>query len=106
MNLKTTLLLVVLVAGVGAAAWFVNKAITPTAVAGPTLEFLDKLQPNSLTRISLSKGGDTRFVLERNGPEWSLPGKWPVRTLQVEKIVGVLTNLRSRFAPIAIGENV
>src|SRR5262245_6469056 len=106
MNLKTTLLLVVLVAGGWAAAWFVNKALTPTTEAGPTLKFLSELQPNSLTRISLAKSGETRFVLERNGSEWSLPGKWPVRTLQVEQIVGVLTNLRSRYAPIAIDENV
>lgn len=105
MNLKTTLLLAILVAGGGVAAWFVNRGLTPPTAAGPTLEFLEKLQPNSLTRISLAKGDDTRFVLERNGPEWSLPGKWPVRTTDVEHIIKVLTTLRSRFAPIPIAKD-
>src|SRR4029434_10267094 len=105
MNLKTTLLLVILVAGGGAAAWFGHKALTPTAEAGPTLKFLNELQPNSLTRISLAKGGDTRFVLERNGPEWSLPGKWPVRGGDVQHIIKVLTTLRSRFAAIPIAKD-
>ncbi len=106
MNLKTTLLLAVLVAVGAGAAWYLNQSLTPTAAVSPTLEFLEKqLQPNGLTRIALAKGNDTRFVLERNGPEWSLPGKWPVRTPDVEHIVQILTNLRSRFAPVAIAND-
>src|SRR5262245_58662173 len=102
MNLKTTLLLAILVAGGAAGAWYANRTLQPASPASPTVEFLEKLQPGNLTSISLLKGGEMRFVLERNGPEWSLPGKWPVRTTDVENIIKTLTTLRSRFAPVAI----
>src|SRR6266571_3297206 len=105
MNLKTTFLLVLLVAA-GAAGWVIYTAQTPTDLDSPTLKFLEKtLQPANLTRITLAKGNDTRFTLERNGPEWSLPGRWPVRTQDVDHIVQILTGLRSRFAPVPVGKD-
>jgi Domain of unknown function (DUF4340) len=105
MNLKTTFLLVLLVAA-GAAGWVIYTAQTPTAAKSSTLRFLEEsLQPASLTRITLAKGNDTRYTLERNGAEWSLPGRWPVRTQDVDHIVQVLTGLRSRFAPVPVAKD-
>lgn len=103
MNLKTTFLLAILVAaGVGVVLYF-NRTQTQVTEDSKTLKFLEKdLQPNSLTQITLVKGKDTRFVLERAGADWSLPGKWPVRAQDVDQIVTALTNLRSRFAPVPI----
>lgn len=47
----------------------------------------------------------TRFVLERHGKEWSLPGNWPVRPNETEQWLAVLTSLRSRFTPIVLEKN-
>src|SRR5207244_7506474 len=41
--------------------------------------------------------------LERGaGGEWTLPGKWPARKAEVDELVHLLTNLRSRFVPIPV----
>jgi len=104
MNLKTTFLLVLLVAA-GAAGC---SSTPPDAdlADSKTLTFLEKsLQPANLTRITLAKGNDTRYTLERNGPEWSLPGRWPVRTQDVDHLVQILTGLRSRFAPVPVAKD-
>lgn len=103
MNLKTTFLLVLLLAGGAGAFWYTNSRLAPATQKSATLNFLEKdLQPANLSRITLAKGKETRYTLERNGPEWSLPGKWPVRTQDVERLVQSLTNLRSRFAPVPV----
>ncbi len=100
MNLKTTLVLAVLVA-VGALAWLLVPGSSTDVVAGPTIQFLEKdLKPETLTRIDIAHG-DRRVELERTGSEWSLPGKWPVRPHEVNELVSELTGLRSRFTPIA-----
>ncbi len=70
----------------------------------PTVEFLDKdLKPETLTRIEIGKG---KVVLEKSGPaDWSLPGKWPVRTDETKELVQTLTGLHTRFAPESLTDN-
>lgn len=104
MSIRTTLFLLILALG-GGAAWFVFQQNQPAQPASPTVEFLDStLTAVNLDRIEVRRGSETRFVLEKSGKEWSLPGKWPVRTSEVEHYVQILTNLRSRFAPIPLDE--
>jgi hypothetical protein len=104
MNLKTTLFLAVLVA-VGGLAWLLIPSSAPDEVSGPTVRFLEKeLKPQELTRIEIARDG-RKLVLDKTaGEDWSLPGKWPVRPDEVKELVKNLTELRTRFAPIALGE--
>jgi hypothetical protein len=99
MNLKTTFFLLLLLVG-GATGWYMLTARVPEAAASPTLEFLDKkLRPDTLTRIEIEPKGQPPVILEKTGQEWSLPGKWPVRSVEVKELVHTLTNLHSRFTP-------
>ncbi|HXG13192.1 MAG TPA: DUF4340 domain-containing protein [Gemmataceae bacterium] len=114
MNLKTTLVLVVLVVmggvlfvyGPDLAGWFGWTPRPPDPVGAQTLNVLaNELKPQSLTRIEI-RHSDRQMVLQRApGGEWTLPGRWPTRKPEVEQLVGLLTNLRSRFAPIPLTED-
>ncbi|MCI0376329.1 MAG: DUF4340 domain-containing protein, partial [Gemmataceae bacterium] len=104
MNLRTTLLLLLL-AGAGGASYFVYQQLQPGNPKSKTLTFLEKnLTPAGLTRIEVAQGKDTRLVLERTGNEWSLPGKWPVRSVAIDQFIDTLTSLRSRFTPVALAD--
>ena len=104
MNWKTTVVLAVLVA-LGGIAWLLLPASTPESAAGPTVRFLDNdLTPQTITRIEIMRG-DHPVILERAGDGiWSLPGKWPVRTVEVNELVRTLTDLHSRFVPVSVGD--
>ena len=107
MNLKTTFALIVLLgAGVGAWYWFTHMRVLPAAATSPTLAFLEQsLTADKLTRIEVTRGKDTRFVLEKTGAEWNLPGKWPRRQQELDQWIATLTSLRSRFAPMPMTNN-
>src|SRR5262249_8347836 len=115
MNLKTTLVLLILAAAGGAFLWFgptllpqLGLAPTPADTAGTgTVKTLDEtLTPENLLRIEVRQGG-RQLVLERGaGGEWNLPGRWPTRKPEVEQFVALVTNLHSRFAPIPLAEGV
>jgi hypothetical protein len=111
-NIKTTLVLLVLVAAVGlagAAYWFRSDlpawlvSAPPEAAVSPSVQLLEKeFTPNRLTHIEVVQG-DRRLVLERSeGGEWSLPGKWPTRKAEVDGLVTLLSSLRTRFTPEAV----
>src|SRR6266576_450079 len=102
MNLKTTLILAVLLA-VGGLAWLLIPRSSDD-VPSNTAQFLEKdLKPQDLTRIEIVRDG-RKVVVDKAGDDWSLPGKWPVRPEEVKELVKNLTGLRTRFAPIALGE--
>jgi hypothetical protein len=112
MNLRTTLVLLVLVAAGPALFWFGGPLGTRLGLTSPpsdavgagTLEVLDKgLSAAALTRIEVQKG-ERHVVLERSGGEWTLPGKWPARKAEVEELVAQLSSLHSRFLPIPLGD--
>jgi hypothetical protein len=108
MNLKSTLLLIVLLVAGATVAWFgpslapmldLAPAKSDTANSG-SLEILkDELTPAKVTYVAVSNAGKT-VTLERTGLDWSLPGKWPTRKPEVEALIQLLTSLRSRFEPI------
>src|SRR5438128_669049 len=111
MNLKTTLGLLVLVA-IGAAIWlapWLGEKLkltppTPDSTGAGTLAILsDELTPEKITYVKVEvkaeQGGD-ETVLERGaGGDWSMPGQWPARQAEVQELVNLLGNLRSRFMP-------
>jgi hypothetical protein len=117
MNLKTTLVLLVLLAG-GVVFWFERTwlgehfglAPRETKAAHPdTLDVLsEQLTPEKLSRIEIQVPKEERpVVLERSAADvWTAPGQWPTRKNEVEQLVALLCGLRSRFVPIAITEEV
>ena len=110
MRWLTTLLLLTLVAVGGAFALFghsilstvgLQKAAPPTAESAPALA---GMQPAAtITKIELNVPGQPPLTLERNAAQqWTQPGNWRVREKEVDELLGVLSNLGSRFAPIAL----
>jgi hypothetical protein len=106
MNFKTTLVLLMLAVAGGALFWLGIPQLsrpTPGSDAG-TLSFLTDLTPERLRRVDVQSGTE-HVTLERGpGGDWSLPGKWPTRKLEVEGLIHVLTGLESRFAPLPLHE--
>src|SRR5688500_13631557 len=102
MNFKTTLILAGLVVA-GGLIWFFWSGQATDVHTGPSARLLEKeLWPEALARIEITSGS-RKTVLERAGEdEWSLPGKWPVRTNEAKELERTLTQLRSRFTPIPL----
>lgn len=110
MHWKSTLLLVVLAAGAG--AWYfrgddwaarVGLRDAPAAAESPSLAVLaDKLTPAAVTRVEVPQPSGEPLVVEKAGAGWRLPGNWPLRGPEAEELVGLLTNLRTRFQPVPI----
>jgi hypothetical protein len=113
MNYKTTLVLLVLVAAAAGAYWLTPNFSTwlhlpstqPNVSDAGTLRTLQtELTPEQLNWIEVQHG-PRRVILERGaGDEWTLPGKWPARKAEVDELVRILTNLRSRFVPIPLSD--
>src|SRR5262249_19781461 len=117
MNLKTTLVLLVLIAG-GVVFWFerswLGEHFGPTThetkVEHPdTLDVLrEQLTPQKLSHTKTRVHNPALLVtLERGaGNVGPAPGQWPTRKNEVERLVALLCSLHSRFVPIAITEDV
>jgi hypothetical protein len=108
MNLKTTFMLLVL-AGAGVLLWWYGSPPLPPALdLAPrpaaaqekgTRDFLEALRPDKIQRIAIhAPSGITELTHKEDG-QWGLPGNWPIRRVEVEDLVNVLTSLRSRFQP-------
>jgi hypothetical protein len=104
MNLKTTVTLVVLSVA-GAAYWASSTALGTRVSESGTLKILaNDITKDQLTRIELRRDPN-HLILERKPKrDWSLPGNWPVREPEVRELVDRLSNLRSRFAPMRLGD--
>ena len=101
MNLRTTFTLLLLIL-VGGGLWAVVAWRDAASPPGATVSFLDEdLRADRLRRIEI-KRGPNHVILDRTGDEWSLPGKWPVRQVEVKQLLTLLDNLGSRFTPIRI----
>jgi Domain of unknown function (DUF4340) len=114
MNVKTTLVLLILVAagagltllGPSATGWL-HLSATPTSAAdaGTLAVLKTELRPDKLTHIEVTHG-DQHVVLDRRpAAEWTLPGHWPARQPEVDGLVHLLSNLESRFAPRPLDES-
>jgi hypothetical protein len=111
MNLRTTLLLLLLTAGGATAFVFQNDIASrfgTTASATTSTEttgVLNAISPDKFTRIEVSNNRQ-QVVLERQGKGWTLPGGWPARVPEVRDLIGVLTGLHSRFVPVKLGDDL
>src|SRR5277367_2591858 len=103
MNLKTTILLIILTAA-GAGGWFWLASRQLEEPTSSTLTFLEQaLEPSKITRIEAVRGKETLYTLEKTGKDWVLPGKWPCRQQEADQIVELLCHLRTRYTPITLG---
>jgi len=113
MNIKTTLALMTLV-GVGVLVWWVggpqlppelNPAVKTSAVQDKgTREFLDSLRPDKIERIEVLAPSGTTQLTRKPNDGWSLPGGWNLRDFEVNALVDLLANLRTRFLPQPLGD--
>lgn len=111
MHWKPTIVLLLLTAAAGAWLWKgdtwavkfgLRPAAAPAVSDSPTVAALaEKILPDKITKIEMpSPDPSAPFTLERTGDGWKLPGNWPLRKTEVDELVGLLTNLRTRFEPI------
>jgi len=105
MNFKTTIALAVL-AVVGGIVWLVTPWHRQATSSSESLTVLEhQLKPDQLHRIEVTNDGQT-VVFERGSTgEWTLPGHWPARAAEIDRLVGTLTSLQSRFAPIPLANS-
>lgn len=115
MNGKSTLALVLLTVLAGLWLWQ-GDALAPrlgikprheAAPISPSAAILDSLSPATLTRVEVVYSSGDPLVLERGGADstWKLPGNWPPRKPDVEKLVETLGTLRSRFSATPISDS-
>ncbi len=114
MNLKSTILLLVLGLGCVALFWkgpdlapYLGLAPKPISVVDEgTVKALAELPVNEITRLEIRSGPQTLLVLQASGPgqPLELVGNWPVRRAEVDELVATLRDLKSRYYPIPIDE--
>jgi hypothetical protein len=111
MNLRTTILLALLV-GLGACAWFFGPDIATRLgygerpVSSDNISVLtilkDRLTRENIDRIEVQNGTEKFTLVKGQGGVWSLTGNWPTRPGETEDLVGLLTDLRTRFEIISV----
>lgn len=110
MNIRTTLLLLILVAGGVALYWYrpfvaekLGLEAKPAAPDAGTLGVLEhEITADRVRRVEIVPGRSA-LTFERTGKVWSLqPGAWPARKPETEGLIALLTELRSRFEPIPV----
>ncbi|MFL5327277.1 MAG: DUF4340 domain-containing protein [Gemmataceae bacterium] len=104
MRFVSTLILVVLTAGVIAAYSFRDKLAPKFGLARPDatviVRELRDVTPETLVRIEI----EPDVQLERHGSSWTLPGEWPARQAEVVRLIETLCGLTSRFAPVPLDD--
>lgn len=114
MNSKSTLALVLLAGAAGAWLWKSDEwgpkiGLKPSHAEPPLSQaasILNSLTPASLTRVEVIFPSSDPLILERPSTDsgWKMPGNWPLRKPEVEELVDLLGNLRTRFQAIPILE--
>src|SRR5215203_2738306 len=100
MNLKTTLALVVL-AACAAGLVYTQGQLPPRldpwrqhTVSAPnkgSRAILEGLTSDSLNKIEIRRGTDTTVIERGKDGSWVMPGNWPTRSGEVNKLVEMLT---------------
>src|SRR5260370_38833792 len=102
MNFKTTVSLAVL-AVIGGLFWLIVPWHRRTASANDSLAVLEnQLKPDRLERIEVTADGRSVALERGSGSEWTLPGHWPTRQAEADRLIRTLTRLQSRFPPIPL----
>src|SRR5262249_33631634 len=103
MNFKTTIFLAVL-AVIGGVLWLVVPWHRRAAANSDSLAVLEnELKPEKLVKLEITADGRTVVLDRAPGGEWTLPGHWPTRQTEADRLMQTLTSLQSRFAPISLG---
>ena len=99
MNWKTTLILGFCVASLALFS-FDKRKQRQVPTDKTELAPLAGIQSSELRKIEIIKGTQS-VKLERTSAKeaWSLPGKWPTRSQEVNRLITSLLELRSRFSP-------
>ena len=114
MNLKTTIALLLLAAGVGVLVWkgsdlAPRAGLAPAplpAAQGKSADVLAGIKPEAIKSVGVNAPGiaPVFFGAAEPGKPLELPGNWPVRRNEVEELVGTLAGLDSRFQPVPLDE--
>lgn len=114
MNWKTTLVLILLTSTVTLGyiyredlpSWIQSNKDDSLQTKSESLKILNSLSEKDLSKIIVQRSSDDPLTLSKNeDKQWTLPGNWPMREDKVKKLVETLTNLETRFKPIAIEDN-
>jgi hypothetical protein len=107
MNWKTTLALVLLAGGCGLLFWKGPQVLSRKS--GPAGEsestrLVQEFSTQNLVAVEVLSGEKSLVKLQAPafGKPLELVGNWPVRQAELDELVQLLTNLRSRFAPIPL----
>jgi Domain of unknown function (DUF4340) len=113
MNLKTTIALLILAGGCALLFWK-GEELAPrlglaprpdSSVDAGTFELLKDLPVNQITRIEIDVAGQSKLVLQAaEGQPLELPGNWPIRRSEVDEMLHLLHDLKSRYQPIPIDD--
>ena len=115
MNTKTTIVLASLIVFLGLLFW-VGPMMAPSLGLAPkaveisdagSYQELAKLPVESVTRIEIqAPEREAPLVLSASetGKPLALPGNWPIRRHEVDELMNVLRDLKSRYHPIAIDD--
>lgn len=116
MNWKSTIVGVVLAGAAG--LWFFRGdewgprwglgTAEPEPPPSPSVAVLDALTPAAITRVEVVYPAGEPLVLDRtaSGSGWAMPGNWPVRVAEVERLVETLGTLRTRFHPLPLDDDL
>jgi hypothetical protein len=114
MNLKTTVVLILLAGGCAVLYWkgpdwapslgLAPKA-APTSDTGAA-NVLASLPVDEIEKIEVDVPGQPKLVLQapKPGQPLELPGNWPIRRAEVEELTNTLHDLKTRYYPIAIDD--
>jgi hypothetical protein len=101
----TTLLLAVLVAG-GAVWLALGSKLTDGAADVPSASLTllrEQVKADTLKGITRTQPGQEAMTLTRAADgTWSQPGNWPVRREEAEKLAKLVSDIRTRFQPVAM----
>ena len=112
MNAKSIIPLLLL-AGLGGVLAWKGSAIAPqiglrssasggsVAASASSKALAERLTAEKIRKVDLALNGEV-VSLEKKGGEWTQPGNWPVVQSEANKLIDVLTTLRTRYVPITI----
>ncbi len=97
MNFKTTILLIVILAGIGGYLWFTRTPETTESSKTQETKKLIDVKPEDVQKVSIIPGSGKAVVLERSGTDWKLtePMQAPAETFEVDDLVRDLVGIQS-----------
>jgi hypothetical protein len=116
MNLKSTILLVILALAIGVALWK-GADLAPKAglapppeepAKGKSAQTLAGIAPAEITSIAVTAPGSApvKFTAAEAGKPLELPGNWPARRNEIDELIATIAGIKSRFQPVPIGDDL